>query len=83
MKKKMLSIVISAGINMPHDNGATWFPGSCIWRTNRDSRRRYYSEPLTTYLVGWRDPSNIEATLDFIAPPVRRAGEAVRVQEIQ
>lgn len=31
----------------------------------------YYSEPLTEYLVGWRDPNNIEATLQFLAPEVR------------
>ncbi len=29
-----------------------------------------YSEPLTNYLVGWRDPNNIEATLEFFAPRV-------------
>ena len=36
----------------------SWFTGS------------FYSEPLTNYLVGWRDPNNIEATLNFIAPQV-------------
>lgn len=30
----------------------------------------YYSEPLTNYLVGWRDPNNIEETLQFLAPAV-------------
>lgn len=29
-----------------------------------------FSEPLTTYAVGFRDPENIEETLNFIAPPV-------------
>lgn len=29
-----------------------------------------FSEPLTTYAVGWRDPNNIEATLEFLAPAV-------------
>lgn len=32
---------------------------------------RHYSEPLTTYVTGWRDPNNIEDTLNFIAPPVQ------------
>jgi hypothetical protein len=32
--------------------------------------QNYFDEPLTTYAVGWRDPNNIEATLDFLAPPV-------------
>jgi hypothetical protein len=37
-----------------------------------DSRfiETHFSEPLTTYAVGWRDPNNIEATLDFLAPAV-------------
>jgi hypothetical protein len=37
-----------------------------------DSRfgETYYNEPLTNYLVGWRDPNNIEETLQFFAPAV-------------
>lgn len=31
----------------------------------------FFSEPLTNYAVGWRDPNNIEATLDFLFPPVQ------------
>ena len=31
----------------------------------------YFSEPLTTYAVGWRDPNNIEQTLEFFAPRVQ------------
>ena len=31
----------------------------------------YFSEPLTAYAAGWRDPSNLEEELDFIAPPVQ------------
>lgn len=30
----------------------------------------HFSEPLTTYAVGWRDPNNIDATLEFYAPAV-------------
>lgn len=30
----------------------------------------YYSEPLTNFTVGWRDPNNIEDSLQFIAPAV-------------
>jgi hypothetical protein len=36
----------------------SWFTGS------------FYSQPLTNYLVGFRDPNNIEATLNFLAPQV-------------
>ena len=30
----------------------------------------YYSEPLTNYTVGWRDPNNIEDSLQHVAPAV-------------
>lgn len=46
----------------------------------------YFSEPLTAYALGWRDPNNIEATLEFYAPrvPVNRRfeyAEAINVEE--
>ncbi|MGZ8939557.1 MAG: hypothetical protein ACXW32_10145, partial [Limisphaerales bacterium] len=31
----------------------------------------FFSEPLTTYATGWRDPNDIEALLDFVAAPVQ------------
>src|SRR5688572_11109262 len=31
----------------------------------------YFSEKLTGFAVGFRDPNNIEATTDFFAPPVQ------------
>lgn len=34
-----------------------------------------FSEPLTTYAVGFRDPNNIEETLEFFAPAVPVDGE--------
>jgi len=30
----------------------------------------YYNEPLTNFTVGWRDPNNIEDSLQFVAPAV-------------
>lgn len=30
----------------------------------------YFSEPLTTYAVGWKDPGQLEALLEFLAPKV-------------
>lgn len=29
-----------------------------------------FSQPLTTYAIGWKDPNDIEATLEFAAPKV-------------
>jgi len=31
----------------------------------------YFSQPLTTYAVGWQDPENIQVTLDAMAPPIQ------------
>jgi len=31
----------------------------------------HFSEPLTTYAQGWRDPSDLQGTLDFLFPPVQ------------
>ena len=30
--------------------------------------QQYFDEPLTQYAVGWKDPNNIEQTLEFFAP---------------
>lgn len=30
----------------------------------------HYSEALTAFTVGWRDPAGLDALLDFVAPPV-------------
>src|SRR4051794_31861009 len=31
----------------------------------------FFSEPLTQYATGWKDPNDLEALLDFIAPSVQ------------
>ena len=33
----------------------------------------HFSEPLTTYAIGWQDPENIRETLDALFPPVEVA----------
>lgn len=39
-----------------------------------------FSEPLTTFATGWKDPNNIEDTLEFVAPtvPVGRRFEFIQ-----
>ena len=61
------------GPSLPRDNG-NLVPGELYLANESRFAETYYSEPLTTYLVGWTDPNNIEATLDFIAPPVDAPG---------
>jgi hypothetical protein len=31
----------------------------------------YFNEPATNFALGWRSPTNIEATLDFLAPAIQ------------
>jgi hypothetical protein len=31
----------------------------------------FYSEPITTFITGWKDPTNLEELLDFLAPEIQ------------
>jgi hypothetical protein len=53
------------------DNDLNLKPGQIGLANESRFASRYYQEPLTSYITGWRDPNNIEATLDFIAPPIQ------------
>jgi hypothetical protein len=50
-------------------SGGDLRPGE-IYALGNDSRflETNFSEPLTTFATGWKDPNNIEATLEFFAP---------------
>ena len=52
------------------DRGAGYEPGQILFANDARFLETYFSEPLTNYAVGWRDPNNIEASLQFIAPAV-------------
>lgn len=52
------------------DSGSGYRPGQILYANDSRFLETYYSEPLTTYSVGWRDPNNIEGTLQFLAPEV-------------
>ena len=52
------------------DTGGDYKAGQVLFANDARFLETYFSEPLTNYAVGWRDPNNIEETLDFIAPPV-------------
>jgi hypothetical protein len=55
---------------IPRDDGSL-LPGQLYLANESRFNSSFFSEPLTTYAVGWRDPNNIEETLDFLAPPIR------------
>jgi hypothetical protein len=46
-------------------------PGEIGFANESRFNAAFFSEPLTHYATGWREPNNLEALLDFIAPPVQ------------
>ncbi len=52
------------------DRGLGYEPGQVMFANDSRFLETYFSEPMTNYAVGWRDPNDIEASLAFIAPPV-------------
>jgi hypothetical protein len=55
---------------LERDNGQIQ-PGQVCLANESRFNSAFFSEPLTAYATGWRDPNNIEALLDFVAPPVQ------------
>ncbi len=48
-------------------------PGEIVLANEARFTEQYYSEPLTTFGVGYRDPADVEAELEFVAPRVPTA----------
>jgi hypothetical protein len=48
-------------------------PGTVCIANEARFDSRHYSEPLTTYITGWKDPADLEGLLNFVAPPVQVA----------
>jgi hypothetical protein len=55
---------------LPPDTGGEIVPGVIYAANESRFTSVNYSEPLTQYTVGWRDPENLDALLDSIAPSV-------------
>ena len=55
---------------LPRDLGAIQ-PGQLYLANESRFNSAFFSEPLTAYATGWRDPASVEALLDFIAPPIQ------------
>lgn len=53
------------------DLGQSNRPGQIYFANESRFVESTFSEPLTNYAVGYRDPGEIQALLDFIAPPVQ------------
>ena len=81
MKAKLAEPIMSAGIALPRDTG-NLVPGEIYLSNESRFAETHYSEPLTTYIVGWKDPQKIEDTLDFIAPPVQAPGRLFEFKQL-
>ena len=55
---------------LPLDNGLQPANKFCLANESRFATA-FFSEPLTGYATGWKDPNNLEALLDFLFPPVQ------------
>lgn len=67
MKEKILSNTIEM---IPADNGSI-APGMVVAANEARFSEQFFSEPLTTFAVGFRDPNDIQGSLEFVAPAVR------------
>ena len=59
-----------ASAGLERDNGQIQ-PGQVCLANESRFNSAFFSEPLTAYATGWRDPNNIESLLDFVACPVQ------------
>jgi hypothetical protein len=57
-------------LRMRVDTGGGYQHGQVLFANDSRFIETYFSEPLTTYAVGWRDPNDLEGALEFIAPQV-------------
>jgi hypothetical protein len=55
---------------LPYDDG-NLKPGNIYLANEARFTSSFFSEPLTNYTLGWKDNNNIEATLDFLMPPIQ------------
>lgn len=71
MKKKAPILVPDFFAPLGHDLGPGRNPAGLICAAN-ESRfvSGHYSEPLTAYTVGWRDPENLDAQIQRLFPEV-------------
>ena len=68
MNKEQFMVANAAGDITPMDNGNIE-PGVICAANAARFTEAHFSEPLTTYAVGWRDQDGLQETLDFVAPP--------------
>lgn len=61
---------IEAAAFDPIDTGRNLQPGEICLANETRFNESFYVQALTDYTVGWKDPNNIEQTVEFFAPSV-------------
>jgi hypothetical protein len=69
MKSQIISKAAAIAV-LGLDQGSNNRPGELYIANESRFVEANFSQPLTTFATGWRDPNNIEATLEFLAPAV-------------
>lgn len=64
---------VSPMANIEPDSGGGYKGGQLMFANEARFTEQFFSVPLTAYAVGWKDPNNIQKSLDFIAPAVQVA----------
>jgi hypothetical protein len=67
MKKE---IILSNAVPALRRDDGNLRPGEIVLANEARFTEQFYSEPLTAFGIGFRDPSDIEGELEFIAPRV-------------
>jgi hypothetical protein len=69
-------ISLAAADRLPGDPGESGRVAGQIYSLANDARftEAYFSQPLTTFATGFKDPSDIGATLEFFSPKVEVPG---------
>ncbi len=72
MKKNLLISAFQKHEREPMDLGiGANQPGQIVLANENRLTSAYFSEPLSAYAVGWKDPANTQEMLDFLFPPIQ------------
>jgi hypothetical protein len=68
--RQRIAAIESEPVALIANDGAPLQPGAVYLANESVFTQQYFDEPLTTYAAGWKDPNDIEKTLEFFAPSV-------------
>jgi len=67
---KVKELILSNAVPAMRRDDGNLRPGEIVLANEARFTEQYYSEPLTAFGIGFRDPANIEEELEFVAPRV-------------